>query len=316
MNNLKKIIPLLTLTIFISIIFYYFKKNESDFLAIQQIDSFLLIQIIILCFLYLLTEGVILKNIVTLLGKKIYFLQSFLVMNATYFCNTFIQFSGLGYRVYYLKKFKNIKISEILRFSIDTIVCEILTFSFIGIISILFIDYYSQEIEISNTLYLVFLFFFLSSVIYLSFLSKIFSGIKILFNKFNVTLFDKIISTFLNQKNNITHFYKKQFLVFTIQYAILFSIFFLILKKIGIENYTFLSLLITSLVDFSFLIALTPYSVGISEFVTFIGTRDIPLSFAEIIILINVFRICMLLIYFIFGPIFILMNLRKKNYGM
>ena len=29
-------------------------------------------------------------------------------MNATYFCNTFIQFSGLGYRVYYLKKFKNL----------------------------------------------------------------------------------------------------------------------------------------------------------------------------------------------------------------
>ena len=72
-------------------------------------------------------------------------------------------------------------------------------------------------------------------------------------------------------------------------------------------------LLITSLVDFSFLIALTPYSVGISEFITFIGTRDIPLSFAEIIILINVFRICMLIIYFIFGPIFILINLRKKK---
>ena len=75
-------------------------------------------------------------------------------------------------------------------------------------------------------------------------------------------------------------------------------------------------MLITSLVDFSFLIALTPYSVGISEFVTFIGTRDIPLSLAEIIILINVFRICMLLIYFICGPLFIIFNLQKKNYGM
>ena len=43
------------------------------------------------------------------------------------------------------------------------------------------------------------------------------------------------------------------------------------------------------------------------------GTRDITLSFAEIIILINIFRICMLIIYFICGPIFILINLRKKN---
>jgi uncharacterized membrane protein YbhN (UPF0104 family) len=161
MNNLKKILPLLILILFISIIFFYFRKNESDFLAIRHLDSFLLIKIIFLCFLYLLTEGLILKNIVTFLGKKIHFFQSFLVMNATYFCNTFIQFSGLGYRVYYLKKFQNIKISEILRFSIDTIVCEILTFSLIGIISISFIDFYSNEVNINNTLYLVFLIFFL-----------------------------------------------------------------------------------------------------------------------------------------------------------
>lgn len=316
MNKLKKILPLLILILFISIIFYYFRKNESDFLAIKKLDSFLLMKIIILCFLYLLTEGIILKNIVSFLGKKIHFFKSFLVMNATYFCNTFIQFSGLGYRVYYLKKFKDIKISEILRFSIDTIVCEILTFSLIGLISILFIDFYSEEIKISNNLYLVFLFFFLSSVIYLKFLGKIILNIKILLNKLNLTLFDKIIEVFLIEKDNNYSFYKRQFFVFFIQYIILFLIFFLVLKKIDIENYTFLSLLITSLVDFSFLIALTPYSVGISEFVTFLGTRDIPLSFAEIIILINVFRICMLLIYFICGPIFILINLRKKTYGM
>lgn len=313
MNNLKKILPLLILILFISIIFFYFRKNESDFLAIRYLDSFLLIKIIFLCFLYLLTEGLLLKNIVTLLGKKIHFFRSFLVMNATYFCNTFIQFSGLGYRVYYLKKFQNIKISEILRFSIDTIVCEILIFSLIGIISILFINFYSNEVNISNTLYLVFLFFFFSSLIYLKFLGKIILSIKILLNKLNITLFDKIIEIFLIQKNNYISFYKKQFLVFIIQYILLFSIFFLILKKIDTENYIFLSLLITSLVDFSFLITLTPYSVGISEFITFMGTRDMPLSFAEIIILINVFKICMLLIYFICGPIFILINLRKMK---
>ena len=142
MNKLKKILPLILLIFFVSIIFYYYKKNESDFFAIQQLDKKLLFQIICLCFLYLFTEGLILKNIVIFLGKKIYFFQTFLVMNATYFCNTFIQFSGLGYRVYYLKKFKNLKISEVLRFSIDTIVCEVLIFSFIGILAILFIDFY------------------------------------------------------------------------------------------------------------------------------------------------------------------------------
>ena len=316
MSKLKKILPLILLIIFLTVIFFYYKKNEADFFAIQQLDNVLLIQIILLCFLYLLTEGLILQNIVKFLGKKINFFQSFLVMNATYFCNTFIQFSGLGYRVFYLKRFKNLKISEILRFSIDTIVCEILIFSFIGITTILFIDFYSEKIKISFILYMIFAFFFLSSIIYISFLNKLVSIIKMLFNKFNLTLFDKVIMIFLIKKKNNFSFYKRQFLVFLIQYIILFFIFFLILKKIDVENYVYLSFLITSLVDFSFLIALTPYSVGISEFITFVGTRDIPLSFAEIIILINVFRICMLLIYFICGPIFILINLRRKKNGM
>ena len=99
------ILPLFLLTLFIFIIFYYYKKNETDFIAIQQLDQILIFQIIILCFLYLLTEGLILRNIVIFFRKKhSFFFQSFLVMNATYFCNTFIQFSGLGYRIYYLKK--------------------------------------------------------------------------------------------------------------------------------------------------------------------------------------------------------------------
>ncbi len=313
MNKLKKLLPLILLILFLIIIFYYYKKNESDFSTIQQLDQALLLQIILLSTLYLFTEGLILKNIVKFLGKKIYFFQSFLIMNATYFCNTFIQFSGLGYRVYYLNKFKNLKISDILRFSIDTIVCEILIFSLIGLVTILFIDFYSEKIQISLILYMVFIIFFLSSVIYLNFLNQIILSIKSLLNKLNLSLFDKLIQVFLIKKENNFSFYKRQFLVFFIQYIILFLIFFLILKKINVENYTYLSLLITSLVDFSFLIALTPYSVGISEFVTFVGTRDIPLSFVEIVILINVFRICMILIYFICGPIFILINLRKKN---
>ena len=316
MSKLKKILPLILLILFLLIIIFYYKKNESDFFAIRQLDQSLLIQIILLCILYLLTEGLILRNIVTFLGKRIHFFQSFLVMNATYFCNTFIQFSGLGYRIYYLKRFKNLKISEILRLSIDTIVCEILIFSLIGILSILYIDFFSEKIEISYILYMVFGAFFLSSLIYLNFLNSIVLGIKILLKNLNLTFFDKIIQIYIIKDKNIFSFYKSQFLVFLFQYIILFFIFFLILKKINVENHTYLSFLITSLVDFSFLIALTPYSVGISEFITFFGTRDIPLSFAEIIILINVFRICMLLIYFIFGPIFILINLRKKSHGM
>ena len=63
--------------------------------------------------------------------------------------------------------------------------------------------------------------------------------------------------------------------------------------------------------------AFTPYSVGITEVITFFGTRDVNFTFAEIIVLVNVFRLCMLSIYFIIGPIFfIIFLLRKKINGM
>ena len=311
MSSLKKILPLIIITLFALLIFYYYQKNQKDFLIIGKLDQILMFQIIFLCFLYMLTEGLLLKNIVIFLGNKISIFKSFLIMNATYFCNTFIQFSGLGYRVYYLKKFKGLKISEILRYSLDTIACELIIFSFIGILSLLFIDFNSENIKVSLYLYLSFILFFLSSLMYLFFLNLIISKIKIFFNNLKFFSLDKVFLFFLDKKANSIIFYKKQFLIFCIQYIILFLIFFLILKKIEISNYFDLSLLITSLVDFSFLIAITPYSVGISEFVTFIGTRDIPLTFAEIIILINIFRISMIIIYFICGPIFILINLKR-----
>ena len=311
MSRFKKILPLLLLISFGFLIFYYYKKNESDFLVIQKLNYLLFSKVILLCFFYLLTEGLLLKNIVVFLGKKISLFKSFLIMSATYFCNTFIQFSGLGYRVYYLKKFKKIKISEILRFSLDTIACELFIFSLFGLISISLIDLSSNIVNFNNILYILFLFFFLSSIIYLNFLNFFTFKIKYLLNKMNIFILDKVFKLFLIKKKNIFLFYKKQFLIFVIQYALLFLIFFLMLYKMNIDNFFYISFLVTSLLDFSFLIALTPYSLGISEFITFAGTRDVSINLAEIIILINVFRFCMLIIYFFCGPLFIIINLKK-----
>ena len=109
-NTLKKIYPIAALIIFISLIFYYYNKNQTDFYFVKNINLILLLKIIFLSFLYLITEGFILKNIINFLGKKISLLESFLVMNFTYFCNTFIQFTGLGFRIYYVTKTKEIEI--------------------------------------------------------------------------------------------------------------------------------------------------------------------------------------------------------------
>ena len=73
MNNiLKKIYPIVALIIFVSLIFYYYNKNQTDFYFVKNISLILLLTIIFLSFLYLIAEGFVLKNIVNFLGKKIY----------------------------------------------------------------------------------------------------------------------------------------------------------------------------------------------------------------------------------------------------
>ncbi len=306
MNNLKKIIPLIFVVIFIFLIHRYYKNNINEFNFIYQINILLIFWIIVLCFIYLLTEALILKNIVNNLNKKIHLLESFFIMNSTYFCNTFVQFSGLGYRLYYLKKYKNLMISQVFGLSLFTIACEVLIFSLIGILSLIFIDLVSNSINISLILYLVFVSFFVLSTFYVlspdTFKLKILD-IKIL-KKFNI-INSILIKIFINIKNK-KNFIFKQSILFLFQYIILFLIFFSILNVLNTEDYFFLSLLVTSLVDFSFLLAFTPYSVGITEIVTILGTKDINFSFAETLVLINFFRVCMLSIYFLFGPLFLI----------
>ena len=306
MNNLKKIIPLIFVVIFIFLIHRYYKNNINEFNFIYQINILLIFWIIVLCFIYLLTEALILKNIVNNLNKKIHLLESFFIMNSTYFCNTFVQFSGLGYRLYYLKKYKNLMISQVFGLSLFTIACEVLIFSLIGILSLIFIDLVSNSINISLILYLVFASFFVLSTFYL--LSPDTLKLKILdikiFKKFNI-INSILIKIFINIKNK-KNFIFKQSILFLFKYIILFLIFFSILNVLNTENYFYLSLLVTSLVDFSFLLAFTPYSVGITEIVTILGTKDINFSFAETLVLINFFRVCMLSIYFLFGPLFLI----------
>ena len=143
---IKKIYPITTILFFIILIYFYYNKNQTDFYFIKKINLSLLAQIIFLSFLYLITEGFVLRNIVTFLNKKISILESFFVMNLTYFCNTFVQFTGLGFRIFYIKKTKDINIKEFIRFSLDTIACEVLVFSFFGLISLLYIDITSLDI--------------------------------------------------------------------------------------------------------------------------------------------------------------------------
>ena len=62
-----------------------------------------------------------------------------------------------------------------------------------------------------------------------------------------------------------------------------------------------------------FAINLTPFSIGISEALTYFGTRDTNLGIIEIIFLINTFRIGIMLVSLVFSPFYFLNQFYRKK---
>ena len=105
-------------------------------------------------FFYLLTETIILKNIIKFYNKESKFKDCFYVICTTYLCNTFVQFSGLGYRAYYLKKEKNIEVNKFILLSVFIILIELLIFAFISYVLLYLFDVINDNIDIYLFIYL------------------------------------------------------------------------------------------------------------------------------------------------------------------
>src|SRR5210317_2162634 len=102
MKTLKKISPFIIISIFFLFIINFYQNNARDFFFLKNVNFINILSIIILCLFYLISETIILKNIIKFFNSESKFNECFLVICTTYLCNTFIQFSGLGYRAFYL----------------------------------------------------------------------------------------------------------------------------------------------------------------------------------------------------------------------
>ena len=241
-------------------------------------------------------------------------MESLALMTSTYLLNSFIQLSGLGFRVAYLKEKKSINIKSFLFLSMSSIFCELFIFSSFGLATTFLIDLMVGGKLISKDIKLIFALIAVSSFIYLFLLIYFIENLKSLIKNFNLKLVNKLIEflLFIKEKNLLL-FHLKQLAIFIIQYIVVVIIFTIILKFFSNENYFYNSLLTASLLDLSFIINLTPFSVGISETFAYFGTRGTTLKVIEIIIIINSFRIGIILVSLIISPIYFLVsNFIKK----
>ncbi len=300
----KKILPFVILTIFVGLIFYFYSENKSDFNFLYNLNFDFVIIILLLCFCYLLTESIIFKNITIYFNVRISLFQSFLIICTTYLCNTFVQFSGLGYRAYYLKKFKNVKVSNFIIKSIFIIFIEFLVFSLLSLFLLLIFDKINSEITIYSLIYYLLIFISFSSCIMLIFYKNIISILRkfVFLKKFHFV--HKILNIFENfDIKRFNLFFKKYVVLFIFQFLILFLIFFKSYSLFGKDNSILFSIISTMSTDLSFVFTLTPYAVGISETFIFFSSNNFDIKISEILFLTNVFRLSMFAIYFIFGLI-------------
>ena len=302
MTFLKKIFPFLIISIFILFIYNYYQNQKEDFSYLNNISFYNIVTIIIFCFFYLITETVILKNIINFFDKKSEFKECFLVICTTYLCNTFIQFSGLGYRAYYLKKNKNIDVNKFILLSLFIILIELFIFSLISLIFLFFFDIINNNIQIFSFIYL-----FLSLVTIICLISILYNKkIIIFFLNFKFIKNIKFISFILNYFLNFNlikfkSFFFKFAYLFVFQFIILFLIFFMSTEIIELDNSILFSLIVTMSTDLSFIFTITPYAIGISETFIFFSSNNFNIKFSEILYITNIFRLSMFLVYSLFG---------------
>ena len=311
----KKILPYLILGIFIYLIYNFYSNNKSDFDFIYNLNYEILFKILILCLFYLITEAIIFKKITYFFNKEISITKSFLVINTTYLCNTFVSFSGLGFRAFYLKKIFKINITDFVILSLFIILIEIFVFTFFGFCFLILADFFDDSYKIST--YLKFVLFGLSIITIVIFISYNFIyNFMISFLKIDQNKYIKKISIFFSRvKNKDLKIYLLKFIwVFLIQFILLFLIFYLGHSVLNKENSFIFSIIATSSTDLSFIFTITPYAVGISEAFIFFGSSDLDINLAEIIFLSNLFRLSIFLIYFLIGLVHLYFFLKKIKY--
>ncbi len=299
---LKKIFPFFIISIFVIFISIYYQDHKNDFLFLKNLSFINIFAIIILCFLYLITETIILKEIIKFYDKKSKFKDCFLVICTTYLCNTFVQFSGLGYRAYYLKKNKNIDVNKFILLSLFIILIELLIFALLSFIFLLIFDIINKDIEIYSFIY-IFLFSIILTSLISIFLNKKIINFFLGFNLIkNIKFITFILNYFLNfNLKKFKLFFLKFTYLFILQFVILFIIFLISISILELNNSILFSLIVTMSTDLSFVFTITPYAIGISETFIFFSSNNFDIKLSEILYITNIFRLSMFLVYSIFG---------------
>jgi len=301
-SKISEIISLIIICIFTIWLVWYISNNSDNFISMKNISIH---SIIILSIFYLLTlilNGLYTKVILRSFYINLGFIEWFGTSVVTTMGNILMPFrAGAGLKAVYLKMHHNLSISYFLSTLSSVYIFNLIVFSFLGIISLLYL--FSI-----NDVFRVIIFFI--AILFISIACII---IKPLINEdsvFPLNKLAKIVKGWNLIRNNKLLITK---LIFITVLLACFDIIrlYICFNAINVSISIWIIILITSVLSLSSLINLTPGSFGVHETITIFLGSIFNYSSAEALLVHMLLRGIFLIEILIFGPIFMRLLIKK-----
>ncbi len=279
---MKKHFSVILLIFFGILLVYYISRNIEEFRSLTFVNPIYLIIIAVGHLLGIYLNGLFLKYILEPFDKKISNIESFKVSLISTLGNYFLPVgTGAGIKAVYLKKKFKVSYTDFISTLYGNYIIVFLIGSFIGLISLIFLRSNSL-----NKQYWILLFVFslvFSTMLYMA----VFGFPKWVINKTNKK--NKIvilISSIINGWNTIVKnrkLIKRLILITIFNFIISAAITYLAVLSIDLHINIWALLLYTSLGVLSFLLNITPGSIGIRETIIIFSSTVIGFSVPQVL---------------------------------
>ena len=304
----KRIISISTLIIIIFFFGLYIKNHISDFKQLTIVNPLYLFPLFILAFIYSINNGLVIKYLLEPFKIKMNFKEWFGLSVVTSFYNMITPFRGGAVtRAVYLKNKYLFSYTNFFATLSGIYVINFLIASFLGLISLIYL-YYTKDI-LNLLVASIFLFFFIPLLIIVLFSPN--------FPETKSNFLNKFIGVLngwnLIRKNRkvvllVSLIYILQITLFSIAGILSYNVF-------GISISFIEALFLASIGSLTILIAITPSGFGVVEAVAVFSALVIGITPAQSLSVAIIGRVIGMSIIFILGPIFsyILMKDFKKR---
>jgi uncharacterized protein (TIRG00374 family) len=300
--KIKNLISGVVLILIISYLIYYIKNNLHNFKQLTLTNPLYLIPLIIIFFLFVYSNGIILKTLMKPFKIKLKNNEAFGLAIVTNFYNLLTPFrGGAAARAIYLKKKHDFPYVHFLATLSAIYILIFLVSSITGIFSMLTLQEKSTPILLALSIFTIFL---LSIIIFspkikeknnkwLNRFIKVINGWHLIKNNkkiITITIIISLIQIFLTALNNL----------------IAYQIF-------GIEITLAKALFIAAISNLAIIVAITPGNLGIGDAINVFTANIIGIPLTEAIAATILLRAVNLVIIFILGPIYSYKLIKRKN---